>query len=207
MAHSSRCSADARPSPEAPTLRPWRAVLEGGAGQQPRWSPTLVIVRQWSNLAPAPSRAAVSHLCMLEWGRRGLPAKGRGPVLAAPLTRTWHPSCLRVWLLLSSPCPNHPGLLGCPWTCVQGPPKEGADQSEGPARRDPCQGTGQEPRAPWTMGCRAVVYKLCELFPAHKLLGSKLFMPRPRSCRMEVLRAPCWCTGELTQGAQALELN
>lgn len=51
--------------------------------------------------------------------------------------------------------------------------------------------TEWEPRDPWTTGCRAAVYKL-RLFPAQKFLGSKLLLPRPRSCGRKMLGAPCW---------------
>lgn len=41
MAQASRCSADARPGTEAPSLRAWLAVLEGDPGCQPFLSPYL----------------------------------------------------------------------------------------------------------------------------------------------------------------------
>lgn len=45
--------------------------------------------------------------------------------------------------------------------------------------------------SPRTPGPWAAVYKL-RLFPAQKFLGSKLLLPRPRSCGKKMLGAPCW---------------
>lgn len=58
--------------------------------------------------------------------------------------------------------------------------------------------TEWEPRDPWTLGRRAAVYKV-RLLPAQKLLGSKLRLPRPRSCGRKMLGAPCWPVRELTR--------
>lgn len=41
VAQGSRCSADARPGTEAPSLRAWLAVLEGDSGCQPFLNPYL----------------------------------------------------------------------------------------------------------------------------------------------------------------------
>lgn len=76
VAQGSRCSADARPGTEAPSLKAWLAVLEGDPGWQPFLSPYLEQLSGscWAPTpAPHPQRGyVISCLCDAVTGGGGV---------------------------------------------------------------------------------------------------------------------------------------